>query len=140
MIILHKCVDVFCVLCASCLYESDKFAWSIISGRDYWTGLLEWTTGLTSDLNFRRQIITWPRVLQFWRYTYCKTGNVNEQVMLMNLTWNGIVNISTTSTIISRKPLLSLNKQHQHQWTTSSIPTVDPVIFRFRGKRTEIAE
>ena len=62
---------------------------------------------------------------------YCKTGNVNEQVMLTNLT-SGMgsliflprqqlypINNYIPSTIISRKLLLSY-KQHHH----SSIPTV----------------
>ena len=31
------------------------------------------------------------------------------------------------ATFISRKPLLLLHKQHHHQWTTSSIPTVHSV-------------
>ena len=39
MIILHKCVDVFYVLCASCLYESDVV-------NNQWPGLLDWTTGM----------------------------------------------------------------------------------------------
>ena len=26
---------------------------SLFSGLDYWTGLLDWTTGLTFDLNFK---------------------------------------------------------------------------------------
>ena len=52
---------------------------------------------------------------------YCTTGNVNEQVMLTNLT-SGMGSLL----FLPRQHLypVLLNKQHHHEWTTSSIPTV----------------
>jgi hypothetical protein len=37
----------------SCLVYLDDIGDSVNSGLDYWNGLLDWTTGLTFDLEFK---------------------------------------------------------------------------------------
>ena len=73
-------------------------------------------------------MLSWWKLVEYKAHPpalkYCTTGNVNEQVMLTNLT-SGMGSLLFLPRL-HLYPVL-LNKQHHHEWTTTSIPTVHSV-------------